>query len=1419
MKTAFPTEIAPLAGLSEADGGALSLPDGHPASLTAALERAAREFPSHGVVCLDGGGGVHEQCYPELLAEAARILGGLRKVELKPGHPVLFQLEKGPEFLSAFWACQLGGFVPVPISIAPTYEQPHSTLSKLRNAWTMLGEPLTLAGSGLAPRLRAFAVREGLAGFRVETPEALRVHPPATVWHPSQPDDLALLLLTSGSTGLPKAVRQTQRSLLSWGASVAAFSKFTPADVSINWMPLDHVGGIAMFHLCEVIIGCRQVHVPTEAVLQNPLLWLEWIERYRATIGWAPNFAFGLVNEQAGELAGRCFDLSSMKFLLNAGEVIVSKTARRFLSLLAPHGLPATAMCPAFGMSETCSLATLSQRFTLATTDDSNAFVELGEPIPGVQIRIVDQHDALVPAGQNGRLQMRGDSITEGYHENPEANKKSYTADGWFITGDLGVIKDGQLSITGREKDVIIVNGTNFYSHEIESAVEEIEGVEVSFTAACAVRQPGENTDQVAIFFCPTAAAETRVPELVKTIRSTVSRKEGVVPDFIVPLAKDDIPKTAIGKIQRAQLKKQFEADKFAAALARGQPAAVIASGLFSKIWREAALPEPTALPAGRHVLVFSDTAGLGAELARTLRAAGHTCLVAEAGAEFAARDRENFQINPARPEGFAQLFAAVGSCQPFTHVVYAWAYPPAISEPAGAMEIETAQNWGSLGLLRLLRSWPAPPDGTDPVRLLVVTSRLQAVSAEEPVDYAKAPILGLTRTLPHEFGWLECHHLDLEGIDPMADAGAAGRELTAAGAGEFAVRDGRRLAPGVKSIYFSNTSEPAGIKPGGLWLLSGGLGGIGREVARRLAGRYQAKLLLLGRHPLPKQGKGDERSEALRSLQQAGAAVHYEPGNLLDPAFVRAAVDRAVQRWGQPLSGVIHLAGEYHEATIAQETDEGWLKSLRPKLLGAWSLHQTARAYPGCQFINFSSVLGHFGALGTGAYAAANASLDVVAHAQRQNGLQSYSLLWSLWVDTGMGRGGSSEAMTARGLLALTPDRGFDLMEDALRSDQPQVFTGLDPASRILRRQLDPSGSIAESGPVSSYIAPRTELERKLAQMWQEFLSVPRVGVKDNFFELGGRSLLAARLFSRIEKETGRSLPLSTLFKAPTVESLAALLGESADSAAPCQVLAIQTTGSRPPFFCIPGGASDMIVFRPLSVLLGPDQPFYGLQARGLDGTKTDTPIIPITELVGHFIQAMKAIQPVGPYYIGGHCFGALLAYEMAQQLHAKSESVALLALLDPTATTTLDLGVFNSLGAKIRYFLKLYHRMSLWEKVKFPFRFINYFFRHKVVASQRLEHTIERLRILHEGYTLRPYPGRADLFLATDSRHEFDGDADSRLILGRLAQGGAEIHWIEGNHHTLLQEPQARGLAEKIGRRLQSEFAPQTTGLFSHR
>ncbi|MFC3549389.1 AMP-binding protein, partial [Nonomuraea ferruginea] len=183
------------------------------------------------------------------------------------------------------------------------------------------------------------------------TADALREAPEDHDWHPAGPDDLLLMLMTSGSTGLPKAVRLTHRNVLTRSAATEQMNGLGADDVSLNWIPLDHVTGVVMFHLRDVYLGCRQVHAPTSWILQDPLRWMDLADRHRVTVTWAPNFAFGLLAEQAHRFTGRAWDLSPMRLVMNAGEVVVASAARAFLHTLQPFGLPQDVMHPGWGMS------------------------------------------------------------------------------------------------------------------------------------------------------------------------------------------------------------------------------------------------------------------------------------------------------------------------------------------------------------------------------------------------------------------------------------------------------------------------------------------------------------------------------------------------------------------------------------------------------------------------------------------------------------------------------------------------------------------------------------------------------------------------------------------------------------------------------------------------------------------------------------------------------------------------------------------------------------------------------------------------------------------------------------------------------------------------------------------------------------
>ena len=619
-------------------GAALIYPEDGPETLGESLRRAAERCADKGIAYVRADGSEHFHTYPQLLAEAERLLAGLSRLGIKPGDKVIFQLRDNREFLVALWACVLGGMIPAPISIAPSYTSPTAIEQKLANAWRLLGQPLILASNDLVPELRSVLGQVGMESARIQSVAAV----PGGVAPPLprvQADDLALLLLTSGSTGTPKAVMHSHRTLLNRSAATAAFNRFGSADVSLNWMPLDHVGGIVMFHLRDVFTGCSQVQVATGWILEDPLRWLDMIERHQATVTWAPNFAYALVADRAQAIAQRRWDLASMRFMLNGGEPVVARTARRFLRLLAPHALAGDCMYPAWGMSETASGIAYSHTFSLATTSDDAPAVEVGGPIPNTALRIVDANQQVIGEGDKGNLQVRGASIMVGYYQNPEANRKAFTPDGWLDTGDVGVLRDGRLTVTARTKDEIIINGINYPAAEIEAVTNETDGVEVSYSAACAVRAPQSETDELAIFFSPSSRGDAELAATLRSIRNRVATDVGIGPTHLIPLATGQIPKTAIGKIQRAELKRRFEAGEFDAILRRTEALSgtnTVPDWFFRKLWRRKESRPQRDLSGLGLSLVFVDGHGLGACVCEQLARAGRGCVTVEAGDAFA---------------------------------------------------------------------------------------------------------------------------------------------------------------------------------------------------------------------------------------------------------------------------------------------------------------------------------------------------------------------------------------------------------------------------------------------------------------------------------------------------------------------------------------------------------------------------------------------------------------------------------------------------------------------------------------------------------------------------------------------------------------------------------------------------------------
>ncbi|MGW0512627.1 amino acid adenylation domain-containing protein [Streptomyces olivaceoviridis] len=1155
-----------------------------------ALRRAA-ERAQGDIVHVHADGSEHRRSYASLIPEASRVLAGLREAGLRPGDQVILQCDATEDFLAVLWGCILGGFVAVPLTVPASYDTPSAALTKLEGIWRMLGRPWIVCSADRETGLRELAARQNWPGVRLTTAEKLREAAEDRDWYPARPDDLILMLMTSGSTGLPKAVRLTHRNVLTRSAATEQMNGLGAADVSLNWIPLDHVTGVVMFHLRDVYLGCRQIHAPTSWILQDPLRWMDLADRHRVTVTWAPNFAFGLLAEQADRFAGRTWDLSPMRLVMNAGEVVVAAAARRFLHTLKPFRLPQDVMHPGWGMSETCSVVT-DAVLPGEPGPGEGTFVSCGRPYPGFAMRVVDDAGTVLAEGDAGRLQVRGTSVTGGYHDNPGANAEAFTEDGWFDTGDLAFLREGELYITGRAKDVIIVNGVNHYSHEIEACVEELPHVVRSFTAAVAVRSdPSAPTDELALFLhlSPEAAAGDTAAAL-REIAGKVTREIGVSPAFLVPVPRDAIPKTEIGKIQRTKLRKSFEAGAFdeevrAAQLVLGT-AATVPDWFLRPVWQRARPGALRETAPGRHTLVLTggdpDAQRLARRVADALRSAGGRCTLATDAASYARLDAARYRLRTGEESDITTLLEQLERDQrPVDAVLHLGGLAP--GDGTGATPYE---GTGALPLLALARALAARPERRQPVDLVYVTAGAQGVRAEDRPRPEQAMAGALLKSLGEELGLLRGTHLDLppdDGEDRLplllAEAGAA------AGEAEVAYRGGhryvRRLAP------LPDTPAPVRQRPGdGFTLLTGGLGGVGGEVAAHLLRTPGTRLLILGRTPedeLGAEAGAPDRGELLRRLSELGE-VRYACADVTDEQQVRAAVDAAAQAWGVPLTSVLHLAGALVERPVGELDGDTWRQALAAKAHGAWTLHRLTADHPVDSFVTFSSVNGYFGGAMNAAYAAANAYLDALALYRRRLGLPAQSLAWSMWRERGVSRGYR--------LAALTEARGYRLLDvpAALRSfdlaralDEPHLLIGADrtapwvrshvaaPARQVRRpvarvglsdgtdlgalyraaadaaraaglgddwalRSAGATGHREAGGPGKDV----RQLESRLAEVWCGVLGRDRVGRDENFFDLGGNSLLLVTAQSAVNSAFDTDLSVVDLFAHPTVRDLA---------------------------------------------------------------------------------------------------------------------------------------------------------------------------------------------------------------------------------------------------------------------------------------
>lgn len=522
----------------------------------------------------------------DLWRRASLLLADLQGRGMRPRDELVIFTKSNESFTIAFWAAVLGGIVPVPVAVGISDEHRLKLVRILRQ----LNRPRLFIEPNLRDRLTAFAGERSMPDIAAKLEEAVVTRAPAEggegeLYTPAD-DDLAFIQYSSGSTSDPKGVRLTHRNLAANIRAIVEGTGWHERDTSLSWMPLTHDMGLIGFHLSVLAAGMNHAVMDTDLFVRRPLLWMAKASELGATQLCSPNFGYKHFLKLFERKGIEALDLSAVELILNGAEPISWDLCEEFLSALAPYGLRRVTMFPVYGLAEATVAVSLSEPgrgysrivadrhslrigepFQPANAGDADAvsFVKVGNAVRDCRIRIADDADAPLADGLIGNVQVSGKSVTNGIYADADADTALFTADGWLRTGDVGVIADGELVITGRSKDIIIVNGQNYYPHDLEEIVAKVDGLDLGKVVVAGASRGGSRTEELLVFLLYRRELDD-FRSLAEAVRARLGAQAGLEVDHVVPVSR--IPKTTSGKVQRGRLAAAYADGEFDETLA-----------------------------------------------------------------------------------------------------------------------------------------------------------------------------------------------------------------------------------------------------------------------------------------------------------------------------------------------------------------------------------------------------------------------------------------------------------------------------------------------------------------------------------------------------------------------------------------------------------------------------------------------------------------------------------------------------------------------------------------------------------------------------------------------------------------------------------------------------------------------------------
>jgi len=550
-------------------------------TLNQALENS-RHIKDSGVTFIRGANGDEFLSYNELYSAALRALFRLQEKGIQPRQKLVFQLEDNKDFIILFWACILGGIIPVPISIG--HSDDHR--QKLFNVLHLLDDPFLAISKDFYDKLIEYAVMhkldlvDKLFENNIVYQQDLFSSMKEGCLFNVRDDDIAFIQFSSGSTGVPKGVVLSHKNLITNMNAISIAAKYSTNDVLISWMPLTHDMGLIGFHLNPLLNQINHYLIPTSLFIRRPSLWLDKVHQYQATVLSSLNFGLKYTVKHSDFQRKQEWNFSRVRIIFNGAEPISKTICQSFITELTKFGLRSQAMCPVYGLAEATLAVSISRvddnlvsaelsrnhlniGNKIVYEQDENlavSFLNVGKVIENCSIRITDNDDFVLQEEIIGHIQIRGTNVTRGYYCNKKETEAATTPDKWFRTGDLGFIKQGALYITGRSKDVIFLNGQNLYSHDIESVAEELEGIELNKICITSFFNLETQLEETIAFVLHRTNLESFIP-IIESLRSHINHKFGFELDHILPVK--DIPRTTSGKLQRFKLLEEYKLGSF----------------------------------------------------------------------------------------------------------------------------------------------------------------------------------------------------------------------------------------------------------------------------------------------------------------------------------------------------------------------------------------------------------------------------------------------------------------------------------------------------------------------------------------------------------------------------------------------------------------------------------------------------------------------------------------------------------------------------------------------------------------------------------------------------------------------------------------------------------------------------------------